>query len=917
MKAEGRGQKAEVRRQKSEGRRQNIETLQNHDNSTDRTNEGEFMRTMPFRLHRTARVASRCGLFLLPFTFCLLPFLAAGDDLKSSLQLGLFEEEANRNLPAAISAYQAVLTQFDKDRELAATAVFRLGECYRKLEKTNEAVGCYRRIVREFPDSGTLAKLSQQNLAALGAAPSGTNQLQAKLAAIVSEEEAEIQRLKTLLKDSPDLFNAPSGGLMLTPLQSAAAKGYANVVRFLLANGADVNLAGANGWTPLQYAADAGHKAVVEALLTAKAEVTPPSGKDSPLHYAAKRGFVQLTELLIANKADVNHKGASGATPLHGAISSGNRAIVELLISKGADVTAKDDRGSTALHLAAARADLPLVELLLNCKAEVNATDSSDETPLGFAVRKGEKSVVELLLKHGADVNAGYAARGSLLHEVISNIRADTLKLLLGRKPDLAKRDVRGFTVLQTLLLHVVRGSNREAPEKVQMLVQAGADPNEPFNPAISDEGQMYVPTIPGAAIGGQQHVRLSGFTPLELACVAKQVSTAKALLDTGAKVKTMSPDGSTPLHYAVSARSLPFVQAVLAHSPDTELRDRERATPLMRAVEAGEVNICEALLKAGANPNATNFQNGMTPLFQAAGSANKALVQLLLEYKADVNHVDKEGSTILALIKPGADRSSAANAETYREIVALLLKHGARDAPSEPAPNAQVIRVWRAGWPDGDVVFRKDTNGLNYFTLIEALVAYYNYYNGPPHMYEPVLNFSPAIGRLPSPDLSKLRVRRLTGGTNTQPISVNLMVSPTDFDCARDIGLDFGDVVEIPARANAAGSGLPAGQRDQLWRRCAPCKVTLTVRGASSYLADTPPGDGRYLSRALAAHATLPGLPTSSDLSRVKVTRRDPKTGEAKTFTRDVLAFRKSGQPISEDLALRDGDVIEVPERE
>jgi hypothetical protein len=47
------------------------------------------------------------------------------------LQKGLFEEEANHDLAAAMQAYQSVIERMDKDRKLAATAIFRLGECYR------------------------------------------------------------------------------------------------------------------------------------------------------------------------------------------------------------------------------------------------------------------------------------------------------------------------------------------------------------------------------------------------------------------------------------------------------------------------------------------------------------------------------------------------------------------------------------------------------------------------------------------------------------------------------------------------------------------------------------------------------------------------------------------------------------------
>ncbi|MBI5387647.1 MAG: ankyrin repeat domain-containing protein [Verrucomicrobia bacterium] len=774
-----------------------------------------------------------------------MPLLVFGaDDLKGHLQRGLFEEEANRNLPAAITAYQAVLTQFDKDRELAATAVFRLGECYRKLEKTNEAVTCYQRVVREFADNTMLGKLSRQNLTALGvapvdatmpatasggAAPGYSPEVRAKLKELLTEqlelaeanlaemkrrvevgvyppleaarfekevlgrkrellavdaplspaaraewkkwlqeeiklaekaleeenkklavgkstpiertrlqmeilalkrevvlseageaplvlrksansdlvevrppteEETELRRLQAMVKDSPDLVNAPSAPPPeMTPLQRAAAKGYANVVRFLLANGADMNLAGANEWTALHYATDAGHRAVVEALLAGKAEVNPASSRDSVLHVAAKRGFVKLAELLITNQADVNHRGSGGATPLHAAISSGNRAVAELLLSKGADVRTKDAKGVTPLHLAARRDDLPILELLLSRKAEVNATDDNDETPLGVAVRSAENSVVELLLKHGADVNVGYTAKGSLLHEVIPTVRLDTLQLLLSHKPDLAKRNSRGFTVLQALLMRIATGPanqptvvTREKPEIVAALAKAGADPNDPFYPQEANAISVSL-SLDGARppnyIGsfGTYLFNIVGCAPVLLASAANQLGTVKALLAAGAKVNVKSSDGYSPLHYAVFSRSLPFVQAVLAHSPDTEIRDRQGYTPLTRAVEAGDVSICEALLKAGANPKATDRGDGMTPLFRAAGKLNKSLVQLLLDHKADVNHVDQKGRTVLDLIKPGADNPASANAEAYREIVELLLKHGARSGKEIKVP--------------------------------------------------------------------------------------------------------------------------------------------------------------------------------------------------------------------------------------
>src|ERR1039458_8324394 len=110
---------------------------------------------------------------LLLAALCLLapPARAATNDVTTALQRGLVEEEANQNLGAAIQAYQTVANQFDKDRKLAATAIFRLGECYRKQGNTNDAAAQYERILREFSDQPTLVTLSRQSLAGMGNAP--------------------------------------------------------------------------------------------------------------------------------------------------------------------------------------------------------------------------------------------------------------------------------------------------------------------------------------------------------------------------------------------------------------------------------------------------------------------------------------------------------------------------------------------------------------------------------------------------------------------------------------------------------------------------------------------------------------------------------------------------------------------------
>jgi hypothetical protein len=77
---------------------------------------------------------------------------------------GLISEEAEQDLASAEVAYRQAIQQFDRQREGAANAIFRLGEVYRKMGRTEEAKVQYARILREFPDMVRLTELSHAQL---------------------------------------------------------------------------------------------------------------------------------------------------------------------------------------------------------------------------------------------------------------------------------------------------------------------------------------------------------------------------------------------------------------------------------------------------------------------------------------------------------------------------------------------------------------------------------------------------------------------------------------------------------------------------------------------------------------------------------------------------------------------------------
>ncbi len=88
----------------------------------------------------------------------------AQDRLADQLRKAIVEEESNQNLDKAVQAYQNILNQFDEERAMAATALFHLAECYRKLGKKDMATAAYQRVVREFADQTKLADASRSYL---------------------------------------------------------------------------------------------------------------------------------------------------------------------------------------------------------------------------------------------------------------------------------------------------------------------------------------------------------------------------------------------------------------------------------------------------------------------------------------------------------------------------------------------------------------------------------------------------------------------------------------------------------------------------------------------------------------------------------------------------------------------------------
>ncbi|HYF16606.1 MAG TPA: ankyrin repeat domain-containing protein [Ramlibacter sp.] len=102
--------------------------------------------------------------------------------------------------------------------------------------------------------------------------------------------------------------------------------------------------------SPLMIAALKGHTDMVKKLIARGADVNKPGW--APLHYAATGGHLEILNLLLEEHAFVDAESPNGTTPLMMAAHYGSPAAVKLLLEAGADTAMKNQLGMTALDFA-------------------------------------------------------------------------------------------------------------------------------------------------------------------------------------------------------------------------------------------------------------------------------------------------------------------------------------------------------------------------------------------------------------------------------------------------------------------------------------------------------------------------------------------------------------------------------------
>ncbi|XP_071960396.1 ankyrin repeat, SAM and basic leucine zipper domain-containing protein 1-like [Antedon mediterranea] len=193
--------------------------------------------------------------------------------------------------------------------------------------------------------------------------------------------------------------------LIADDLRTVILKGHLQEMKHFLQQGVPVDFKLRDGWTLLMYSASSGKAEIVKYLLENKADPNLASDLFTPLmaacscSTASEDQILHCVKKLLEHGARINSHDRHFMTSLMFAAKSGYVSVVSHLIHCKCDINKQDDRRWTALCYAAGCGSVAVVKLLLDNKAKTNLR-CSEGTPADVAYNNGHEKLSEVIEEH-------------------------------------------------------------------------------------------------------------------------------------------------------------------------------------------------------------------------------------------------------------------------------------------------------------------------------------------------------------------------------------------------------------------------------------------------------------------------------------------------------------------------------------
>ena len=369
------------------------------------------------------------------------------------------------------------------------------------------------------------------------------------------------------------------------------------------------------------------------SLPSSQINATDSVTRSTALHYSSSSVNANVTKLLANHFSNVDCLDNDQRTPAFIAATSGHLDNLKILFQRGANLNHTSSYLDAEI---ASHSQDPITE----CKRKF-----CEYSLLHAASQEGNIDVVEFLIRHKVNMMRTTGANNTALQLAATNGHLETLQTLR-----------RAGEVLDCTALHhsAARGHNHVVQYLLRERMKDTCVPkisssmfsDEEHNELYSSKVRLY----------DNRHLYLRD-TALHAAIRSGHLSVIKTLLsEDQTAIDCPNSAGRRPLHEAVHANNYNALKLLLASGADANVQCDSRPLSL---------NMASSIPAKFAR---AHYPCGFTSLHIAATHGYHSVAELLIDYKADVNALDCNGSTPLHV----------ASCQDMPSLVTLLVRRGA-----------------------------------------------------------------------------------------------------------------------------------------------------------------------------------------------------------------------------------------------